>query len=97
MLNGKINAMTTTMDSAGRVVLPKAARERAGLVAGMPLEVRVVDGRVEIEPAAARVTVEKKGGVWVATPVEDVPVLRQEDVDRTQDDVRAPGDRAGQG
>ena len=83
--------MTTTMDQAGRLVLPKAARERAGLVAGMPLEVRVVDGRVEIEPAAARVAVEKKGGVWIAKPVEDLPVLRQEDVDRTLDQLRGSG------
>lgn len=80
--------MTTTMDQAGRLVLPKAARERAGLAAGMPLEVRVVDGRIEIEPVTARVTVEKQGGVWVAKPVEDLPVLRQEDVERTIDQLR---------
>ena len=80
--------MTITMDRAGRLVLPKAARERAGLAAGMPLEVRVVDGRIEIEPATARVTVEKKGGFWVATPAEDLPVLKQEDVDRTVDALR---------
>lgn len=80
------------MDSAGRLVLPKAARERAGLVAGIPLEVRVVDGRIEIEPATARVTVEKKGGFWVATPLESLPTLRQEDVDRTIDELRAPSD-----
>jgi len=84
--------MVTTMDRAGRIVLPKAARERAGLVAGMPLEVRVVDGRVEIEPVAARVTVEKKSGIWVATPVEKPPVLRQADVDRSIDELRAPSD-----
>lgn len=82
--------MTITMDRAGRLVLPKAARERAGLVAGMPLEVRVVDGRVEIEPATSRVNVEKKAGFWIAKPVEDLPVLRQEDVDRTIDALRAP-------
>jgi AbrB family looped-hinge helix DNA binding protein len=81
------------MDSAGRLVLPKAARERAGLVAGMPLEIRVVDGRVEIEPATTRVKVQKKGGVWVATPVESLPILRQEDVDRTIDELRVPADQ----
>lgn len=86
--------MTVTMDRAGRLVLPKAARERAGLVAGMPLEVRVVDGRVEIEPATTRVTVEKKGGFWIAKPIEAVPVLRQEDVDRTLDELRAPVDHS---
>ena len=82
------------MDRAGRLVLPKAARERAGLAAGMPLEVRVVDGRIEIEPATARVSVEKKGGFWVASPVEDVPVLRQEEVDRTIDELRVTVDHS---
>ena len=52
--NGNIDTMITTMDAAGRLVLPKAIRERAQLVAGRPLEVRVVDGRVEIEPACLR-------------------------------------------
>lgn len=74
--------MTVTMDRAGRLVLPKAVRKRAGLVAGMPLEVRVVDGRVEIEPATTRVTVKKKGGFWIAEPMDELPVLRQEEVDR---------------
>ena len=81
------------MDRAGRLVLPKAARDRAGLVAGMPLEVRVVDGRVEIEPAATRVTVEKKGGFWIAKPVEALPILRQGDVDVTLDELRTPSDQ----
>ena len=58
--------MTVTMDAAGRVVLPKAIRERAQLRPGAPLEVRVVDGRIELEPAHAKVRVEKKGDVWVA-------------------------------
>lgn len=82
------------MDRAGRLVLPKAARERAGLVAGMPLEVRVIDGRVEIEPATTRVSVEKKNGFWIAQPKETLPVLRQEDVDQTLDELRAPTDHS---
>ena len=82
--------MTTTIDHAGRLVLPKAARERARLVPGMPLEVRVVDGRIEIEPAPARVTIEKRGGFWVAQPVDAVPMLTQDTVDRVVDEVREP-------
>jgi len=80
--------MIITMDSAGRVVLPKAARDRAELKPGVAIEVRVVDGRIELEPATARVTVGKQGGFWVATPVEDVPVLAQEVVATTIDAVR---------
>jgi AbrB family looped-hinge helix DNA binding protein len=82
--------MITTIDNAGRLVLPKAARQRARLVPGMPLEVRVVDGRIEIEPAAARVTVEKRGGFWVAQPAETVPVLSHDTVERTLEDLREP-------
>lgn len=86
--------MITTIDHAGRLVLPKAARERARLVPGMPLDVRVVDGRIEIEPAPARVTVEKRGGFWVAQPVDAVPTLTQESVDRVIEDIREPRDMA---
>ncbi len=80
--------MITTMDSAGRVVLPKAARDRADLRPGVAIEVRVVDGRIELEPAAARVTVGKHGGFWVATPVDDVPTLSQDEAEATLDAVR---------
>ncbi len=80
--------MITSMDSAGRVVLPKAARDRAGLRPGAELEVRVIDGRIELEPARARVTIEKQGAFWVAVPAEGVPVLTQEDVDATVDAIR---------
>ena len=89
--------MTTTIDQAGRLVLPKAARERARIAPGMLLEVRVVDGRIEIEPAPARVTVEKRGGFWVAQPVDDVPALTHETVERTMEDLRQPSDAATDG
>jgi AbrB family looped-hinge helix DNA binding protein len=82
--------MTTTIDHAGRLVLPKAARERARLVPGMPLDVRVVDGRIEIEPAPARVSIEKRGGVWVAQPADAVPVLTHDSVQQAIDELREP-------
>lgn len=82
--------MTTTIDQSGRLVLPKAAREKARLVPGMPLDVRVVDGRIEIEPAPARVTIEKQGGFWVARPVAAVPRLTHDEVERTIDELREP-------
>lgn len=82
--------MTTTMDHAGRLVLPKAARDRARLVPGVPLDVRVVDGRIEIEPATARVRLEQRSGFWVARPAEPAPTLTQEQVDHTTDALRVP-------
>jgi len=83
--------MTTTMDAAGRLVLPKAIRQRAQLRPGVPLEVRVVDGRIEIEQAPATVTLTRSEGFWVAAPAEDVPVLSQTEVDSTLEVLRNPG------
>jgi AbrB family looped-hinge helix DNA binding protein len=82
--------MITTMDSAGRVVLPKAARRRAQLTPGAPIEVRVVDGRIELEPAPARVKIEKRGRFWVATPLDRPPVLTHDEVEATTEALRVP-------
>lgn len=84
------------MDAAGRLVLPKAIRERAQLSPGLPIEVRVVDGRVELEPAAARVTLERRGGLWVAAPVDPLPTLTQDQVDATIDAARGVPGHLGQ-
>jgi AbrB family looped-hinge helix DNA binding protein len=83
--------MTTTMDAAGRLVLPKAIRDRAQLTPGVPLEVRVVDGRIEIEPVPATVTLTRTDGFWVAAPAADVPVLSQTEADATLEGLRIPG------
>ncbi len=58
--------MKTTIDRAGRVVIPKAVREAAGLVPGLKLEVRCRDGVVEIEPVCAEIKLVRKGSVTVA-------------------------------
>ena len=38
--------MRATMDSAGRLVIPKEVRQQAQITPGMPLEVRLRDGLV---------------------------------------------------
>lgn len=78
----------TTMDGAGRVVLPKAIREEAGLRAGMPLRLSVVDGGVEIKPAPRRVRVERRGRLAVAVPDEEGEPLTGQVVRRTQARLR---------
>lgn len=82
------------MDAAGRLVLPKAIRERAGFSPGAPIEVRVFDGRVELEPAPARVTLEQRGGFWVASPLDAPPVLAHGAVEATLQAIRVPPPRA---
>jgi AbrB family looped-hinge helix DNA binding protein len=76
------------MDSAGRLVIPKDIRREAGIRPGMPLDVRVREGRIEIEPALLPVRLEKRGRFLVAVPQEQVPVLTSEAVEATRDKLR---------
>jgi len=80
--------MSTAIDSAGRLVIPKTVREAAGIQPGTPLEVRYRDGRIEIEPVSLDVSIEVVGGVAVASPREPVPVLSAETVTATRDRLR---------
>jgi AbrB family looped-hinge helix DNA binding protein len=48
--------MRTTIDSAGRLVVPKVLREELGFTAGTELELQAVDGRLEVAvPSRVRV------------------------------------------
>jgi AbrB family looped-hinge helix DNA binding protein len=58
--------MNTTIDGAGRVVIPKPIRDAAGLKPGLELEVVLRDGCVQIEPKLAPVKIVRKGSVLVA-------------------------------
>src|SRR5690349_14902238 len=86
--NGKMPAMKTTIDAAGRLVIPKEIRREAGLRPGMLLEVRWREGRVEIEPAPLPVKLERKGRFLVAIPQREVPPLTTETVERTRRALR---------
>ena len=72
------------MDAAGRLVIPRAIRERSGFGPGTPLEVAFRDGRIEIAPAPRRVRVVKQGRVAVAVPEERFDALAVETVRQTQ-------------
>ena len=87
--------MRTTIDAAGRLVIPSEVRRQAGLRPGMPLEVRWRDGRIEIEPAPIPVRLEQHGRLLVAVPEEPVPPLRAETVEATREALR--GERAAEG
>jgi AbrB family looped-hinge helix DNA binding protein len=50
--------MQTTIDAAGRLVVPKPLRDELGFSAGTQLDVRAVDGRLEIA-VPSRVGVEE--------------------------------------
>ncbi len=81
--------MTVTIDSAGRLVIPKALRDAAGIRPGQPLEARLRDGRIEIEPAPIEVELVEKQGVLVAEAPELTPVLTADAVKATLDQLRS--------
>ena len=65
--------MKTTIDKAGRVVIPAVVRRRAGLKSGTKLEVAFVDGVIQISRDTAKPVLEKRAGRWIARPSEPLP------------------------
>lgn len=82
------NVATASLDAAGRLTVPEPIRRKAGLIPGMPLEIRFRNGRVEIEPATRAVRIVKKGKIYVAEPLEPSEPLTQEIVRETQEAIR---------
>ncbi|MFM7735909.1 MAG: AbrB/MazE/SpoVT family DNA-binding domain-containing protein [Alphaproteobacteria bacterium] len=56
---------TVSMDKAGRLVLPKAVRERLHLVPGAVLSIEVREDRVELRPVESGPSLAKRDGWWV--------------------------------
>ena len=87
-MDGKILGMVTTIDSAGRLVIPREIRQEAAIEPGTPLEVRVRDGVIEIEPQPLPVTLEKRGRFLVAVPQSKVANLTGGIVEGTRRKIR---------
>lgn len=83
----------TTIDGAGRIVLPKAIRDQAGLRPGSPLDVSLRDGRVEIELAPREVRLVRKGRFWTAVPLDAGSPISTAEVRSTLNVVRDRRDR----
>lgn len=60
--------MITTIDKAGRVVIPAAVRERAGFEPGTELDVSVDQFGVRLVRRVAPPTVRRVRGRWLAQP-----------------------------
>jgi AbrB family looped-hinge helix DNA binding protein len=70
--------MRTTIDKAGRVVIPAAIRDRAGLTAGSELDVTADDFGIRLQRVAAAPRLVKIGRRLVARPTvaaDDRPVV----------------------
>lgn len=81
--------METTIDKAGRLVVPKAARDAIRLRAGTRVRFRVRYGRIEIEPVPLDVSLERHGSILVAVPREGRSVLKAAEVDETTASLRS--------
>ena len=76
--------MQTTIDDAGRLIIPKEIRAQAGLTPGAALDIRWRDGRIEIEPAPLPIEFVRKGRLLIATPKRDVEPLTTDQVEATR-------------
>lgn len=80
--------MRATIDAAGRLVVPKALRDLLGLTPGQALELRVRDGRLEAEPAATPMRLERGPHGVRARADADLPPLSAEQVRDTLEQTR---------
>lgn len=60
-----------TIDAAGRIMIPKALRERLGLRAGSTIAVTERDGVVELVPRPVDVEIVQRGRVAVLQPSDE--------------------------
>jgi len=81
--------MKSTIDEAGRLVIPRDLRRETGIEPGVPLELRVEGGAVVIEPAATPVRLERRGRFVVARPLSPVPPLTNDVVEQTRNRLAA--------
>lgn len=75
--------VTMTMDAAGRIIIPKAMRERLHLRAGSELQAELIADRIELTPASdpqARLVRKGKRLVFAKTgvPFDSAAAVRAE-------------------
>ena len=72
--------MKTTIDAAGRIVVPKPMRDELGLTGGQELEITARDGRIEVDVTPVPMRLEEHDGVITAVPEDPLPALRASQV-----------------
>jgi len=80
--------MKTTIDFAGRLVIPKKIRHEANLKAGHALEIEWRNGRIEIEPAPLDVRLVRRGPLLIAVPNDKAEPLTRGTVESTRESLR---------
>jgi AbrB family looped-hinge helix DNA binding protein len=80
--------MKATIDRAGRIVVPKPLRDALSLRGGETLELTVRDGRLEAEPVATPMRLERSPDGVIAVPEMELPPLTAEQVRATLEQTR---------
>ncbi|MGL5818301.1 MAG: AbrB/MazE/SpoVT family DNA-binding domain-containing protein [Phycicoccus sp.] len=80
--------MRTTIDHAGRLVVPEALRDALGLEAGRTVDVTFAAGKLEIELVPPAVTIDTSERLPRITTADEVPALRDSDLRRTTEGAR---------
>jgi AbrB family looped-hinge helix DNA binding protein len=69
--------MKTTIDAAGRIVVPKPLRDQLGFAAGIELEIQAVEGHLEVTvPSRVHVEEGPHGARFVADDAEPLSAER---------------------
>jgi len=77
--------MRTTIDKAGRLVVPRSLRSAVGLAGGGPVEVELDGAGIRIEPVAGRELREEEGLLLIpksGVAIDDTIVRELVDADR---------------
>lgn len=80
--------METTIDLAGRVVIPKSIRDRLGLKAGTPIRIEERVGRIEIEPVLQGTKLVQRNGRLVIDAPAGAPAVTNDDINALIDETR---------
>lgn len=80
--------METTIDRAGRIVVPRRLREELGLTGGTRVEIRIREGRLEIEAAPTPMRLVRRGKGLVATTEKPLPRLGADEVRAVLESLR---------
>ena len=80
--------MTTAIDSAGRIIVPKPLRDALGFAPGQTLDITAADGRLVIVIAPTPMRLKKRGKGVVAVPDVAVTPLTADHVRDTLDRTR---------
>ncbi|MDX1583425.1 MAG: AbrB/MazE/SpoVT family DNA-binding domain-containing protein, partial [Thermoanaerobaculia bacterium] len=78
--NGTLDTMITTIDQAGRVVIPKDLREKAGLSPGTEIEIVHDGAAIRIQRAVSAPKLDRIRGRLVARPTAATDQSEEPDI-----------------